>query len=82
MVCSGPGTSDCWEPRHPQDFVRAHPETNRLPYRRPEAADVEVANNFDVSLRGCSPLGEYCYAGIAEADCAIVGKRYSLLETS
>ncbi len=23
VVCVGPGTSECWEPRHSQDFVRS-----------------------------------------------------------
>ena len=23
IVCKGPGTRNCWEPRHPQDFVRS-----------------------------------------------------------
>lgn len=23
IVCYGPGTTDCWEPRQPQDFVKA-----------------------------------------------------------
>ena len=26
MVCFGPGTRGCWEPRHPQEFVKAPPE--------------------------------------------------------
>ena len=26
IVCFGPGTNNCWEPRHPQDYVRARAE--------------------------------------------------------
>lgn len=41
MVCSGPGTNDCWERRHPQEYVRAVPDTQGVrPDMRPEAADV------------------------------------------
>lgn len=30
----------CWEPRHPQDFLRARKETsNHLPWTRPEPSD-------------------------------------------
>lgn len=35
-VCKGPGTNDCWEPRHPQDFVKVRPDTGKVPYTRPE----------------------------------------------
>ena len=34
-----------WEPRHPQDFVRAVREVQTLPWARPEATDVFVATN-------------------------------------
>lgn len=39
MVCSGPGTNDCWEPRHPQDFVRGVPDKQTPPWVRPEPGD-------------------------------------------
>jgi len=29
-----------WEPRHPQDFIRAVEDTSKPPYVRSEAADV------------------------------------------
>lgn len=31
MVCSGPETNDCWDPRHPQEYLRA-PGPDRMPY--------------------------------------------------
>lgn len=34
---------DCWEPRHPQDKVRAVPDPQRVPNASPEPADVFVA---------------------------------------
>ena len=30
----------CWEPRHPQDFVRGVPDNQTLPWTRPEPEDV------------------------------------------
>ena len=38
-VCSGPLTRNCWEPRHPQDFVRGVKDPQAPPWTRPEAAD-------------------------------------------
>lgn len=30
----------CWEPRHPQDFVRGVADNQTVPFTRPEPADV------------------------------------------
>ncbi len=35
MVCHGPGTGNCWEPRHPQDFVRGISDLQAPPWSRP-----------------------------------------------
>lgn len=49
MVCSGPATNGCWEPRHPQDFVRGVPDSQGVrPNMRPEPADVFI-NPGDVT---------------------------------
>ena len=32
----------CWEPRHPQDFVRGVPDNQVPPWTRPEPADVFI----------------------------------------
>ena len=37
MVCEG-----CWEPRHPQDFLRTSPDIMSVPYVRPRTEDVFV----------------------------------------
>lgn len=37
MVCQG-----CWEPRHPQDFIRTVPDRMSVPYTRPRPADIFV----------------------------------------
>jgi len=58
MVCHS-----CWEPRHPQDFVRAVSDEQAVPWSRPEAPDTFVAVCY---LEGLS-----CYADLAVADCAI-----------
>lgn len=31
---------DCWEPRHPQDFVRGRVDRQAVPNARPEPADI------------------------------------------
>jgi len=42
MVCHGPGTADCWEPRHPQDRVRGVPDRQAPPWSRPMPTPVYV----------------------------------------
>jgi hypothetical protein len=54
MVCS-----ECIEPRHPQDMIKARPDTRPLPYTRPEPADVEIDNDFDTSLETDVPAGTF-----------------------
>lgn len=39
-VCSGADTNNCWEPRHPQDFVRGKADRQNPPWTRPEGAEV------------------------------------------
>lgn len=41
-VCHGPGTRNCWEPRHPQDSVRGKPDRQAPPWVQPEPPDVEL----------------------------------------
>ena len=35
IVCRGPGTRNCWEPRHAQDFVRARTEDTSVEHASP-----------------------------------------------
>ena len=44
-VCSGPGTNECWEPRHPQDFVRGVADDQTVTAPRPEPADDFLTTN-------------------------------------
>ena len=30
---------ECWEPRHPQDFVKGRADNQRVPWTRPEGED-------------------------------------------
>ena len=41
-VCSGKDTSNCWEPRHPQDRVKGRKERQSPPWTRPEPEDVFI----------------------------------------
>jgi hypothetical protein len=51
-----------WEPRQPQDFVKAEPEHPTPPFVRHPA---------DVYIAACSPNGTTGIADYATADCAI-----------
>lgn len=37
---------DCWESRHPQDFVKTRADNQSIPWSRPRSADVFVAMNW------------------------------------
>jgi len=50
---------DCYQPRHPQDFLRGHPDDPSVPWTRPEKGSV-----------ACGPSN---VAGQAIAGCAIAG---------
>ena len=57
----------CWEPRHPQDFVRVTEDKQSVPWSRPEPEDVFVGV--------CYLEEQSCYAGLASAGCAIAGNQ-------
>lgn len=42
-VCSGPGTNDCWEPRHPLDRLRGKHDRQMPPWTRPEQDGIDVS---------------------------------------
>lgn len=50
-VCSGPGTNDCWEPRHPQDSLRGKPDHQAVAWARPnnDGPDVFPGSGNEVS---------------------------------
>jgi hypothetical protein len=55
----------CWEPRHPQDFIRAVADKQVVPWSRPPPEDVFVGVCYIDGLSG--------YAGFGVAGCMIAG---------
>lgn len=47
--------SRCWEPRHPQDFVRGVADYQAPPFTRPEASDVFIPITIHLDPNG-NPL--------------------------
>jgi hypothetical protein len=43
ITCSGTGTHNCWEVRHPQEFVKGKPDRQAPPWVRPEQPDLDVS---------------------------------------
>lgn len=65
IVCN-----ECWEPRHPQDFVRVRPEnTAAKGLVSPEPADRYITNY-------CSPEKRSGIAGKTAAGCMVAGGPY------
>ena len=42
-VCKGPGTNDCWEPRHPQENLRGKADRQAPAWVRPETDGPDVS---------------------------------------
>lgn len=47
MVCK-----ECWEPRHPQELLRIPKDDQKVPWTRPEPADVFIEPNYVSSSVG------------------------------
>lgn len=60
MVCS-----DDWEPRHPQDFVRAKADKQTPPWTRPASSDAFVTD------AQCGVLESSAIPGLSEPGCFI-----------
>ena len=56
MVCFGPGTNGCYEPRHEQDLIRARNDTHVLPFIRSDSAGADVGPALN-----CSAIEEIVY---------------------
>lgn len=56
-----------WEPRHPQDLIRARTERITPPWTRPEVEDT-----FE-NAPACFVWQASCYVGLATAGCAQAG---------
>ena len=60
-----------WEPRHPQEFVRAKADKQVPSWTRPEPSDTFTSV---VATYFCTPLGSTCITNDAIAGCAIPNK--------
>jgi hypothetical protein len=69
MVCSGPETNDCWEPRHAQDFLRPVKEDNKLPWTRPEPEDEFITTE-------CTIITRSGFAGYGACGCMLAGQTF------
>jgi len=65
MVCD-----KCYEPRHPQDFIRAIPDMQRVPFVRPEASDTFVSTGF-ATASITSPLTGATVTGSVDIDVSV-----------
>jgi len=49
----------CWEPRHPQEFVRPRPDPQKVPFTRPEPADSFVSVTYADTGADDIPAGTF-----------------------
>lgn len=57
MACT-----DCWEPRHPQDYIRVRKDNPSVPWTRPEGEDEFIGP-------ACFLWQQSAYADLGTADC-------------
>ena len=74
MVCRPEIDPGCWEVRHPQELIRPIQEQNKLPWTRPESADVFITGQ-------CTGITRQAIAGIGVAGCMIAGLDLGLRNT-
>lgn len=43
-TCKGASTNNCWEPRHPQEYVKGVADRQNPPWTRPEPPDIDVSD--------------------------------------
>ena len=56
MVCK----DTCWEPRHPQEFIRPRPDQQKVAFTRPEPTDKFVAVTYaDTGDSATIPSGTF-----------------------
>lgn len=60
LVCFGAGTRNCWEPRHPQEWVKAPPAELSVQEARPRQLDDGTVSNVLPYVEG-----GYWYPGYA-----------------
>lgn len=44
-TCRGPGTHNCWEPRHPQETLRGKRDNQAPAWARPVPPEIELTTN-------------------------------------
>jgi hypothetical protein len=74
LVCHGPGTSHCWEPRQPQEYVRSAGDRSAPHYIREQDTSTEVAAS-------CTLSGRAGKAGYGVAGCMITGLNIEIPES-
>jgi len=70
-VCAVSGTRDCWEERHPQDFVRGRKEDITVKDARPLVDWIPITDSSP-AMR-CVGRATNGVAGDGKAGCAITG---------
>jgi len=55
-TCDGGGTNQCWEVRHPQDFVKGRRDKQAPPWTQPEPTDSFTSNESFLLLESGDSL--------------------------
>lgn len=66
---------NCFEHRHPQDFIKVRQDKITVPFQRPRPADVFTVVPYQGDTLTCSPTGMTGIAGFGVAGCAVSGKQ-------
>ena len=66
---------NCFEHRHPQDFIKVRQDKISVPFTRPRPADIFTSVSYQGNTLTCTPMSRFGVSGIGIAGCATAGKK-------
>lgn len=69
IVCN-----ECYETRHPMDFIRTRIDKQTVPFSRPYGTNTYITVSYTGNTLTCTPLGSSAVPGFAIPGCSVPGK--------
>ena len=65
---------NCFEHRHPQDFIKVRQDKITVPFLRPRPTDTFTSVSYQGDTLTCTPMSQSGVSGIGIAGCSKAGK--------
>ena len=66
---------NCFEHRHPQDFIKVRQDKITVPFIRPRPQDTFVSVSYTGNTLTCTPMSRFAIPSVGISGCAIAGKQ-------